>query len=72
LTTALNVLTTKEQAEQSTKLVEVIVVSKTVLVASSGSSKTGCSVVQVVCAFKIVAAKKKERRAVYENILRGR
>ena len=44
-TTALNVLTTKELPEQSRELVDVTVDSKIVLVPSSGSAKTGCSVV---------------------------
>lgn len=50
VTTALNVLTTNEQPPQSTELVEVMVERKTVLVASKGSSKTGCRVVHVDCA----------------------
>lgn len=49
-----------------------MVVSKAVLVASSGRAKTGWSVVHVVCACTLVAAKKKERRAVKESMLRGR
>lgn len=47
-TMALKVLTTREQSEQSTELVEVTVVSKTVLVPSSGNANTGCNVVQFV------------------------
>jgi len=42
---ALKVLTTNEQPKQSSELVEVIVVSKIVLVPSSGTSKTGFRVV---------------------------
>jgi hypothetical protein len=47
LTTALKVLTTREQLPQSTELVEVAVEENAVLVASNGSSKIGCNVVHV-------------------------
>lgn len=71
LTMALNVLTTKEQPEQSRELVEVMVVSKTVLVASSGSSKTGCNVVHVVCACTLNIMKENSTCSVEKCILGG-
>lgn len=66
---ALKVLTTREQPEQSTELVEVTVLSKTVLVPSSGNANTGCDVVQVVWPCALVAAKRVERRTIANIIL---
>lgn len=55
-TMALKVLTTREQPEQSTELVEITVLSKTVLVPSRGNANTGCNVVQFVWPCTLVAA----------------
>ena len=61
---ALNVLTTNEQPPQPTVLVEVTVERKTVLVASKGSSKTGCRVVHVDCADTWKAAKRERQKTL--------
>ena len=64
LVVALKVLTTNEQPPQSRVLVEVMVERKTVLVASKGSSKTGCRVVHVDCADAWNAAKRDRQKTV--------
>ena len=65
---ALKVLTTNEQPPQSTVLVEVMVERKTVLVASKGSSKTGCRVVHVDCADAWNATKREMQKTVMKAI----
>ena len=64
VSTALKVLTTNAQCAQSTELVVVTVERYTVLVASNGSSKTGCSVVHVDCAEALNAARRKRKKKV--------
>lgn len=61
---ARKVRTTNEQPAQSTVLVEVTVERKTVLVASSGNSKTGCRVVHVDCADAWKAARRDRQKMV--------
>ena len=68
LIVALKVLTTNEQPPQSRVLVEVMVERKTVLVASKGSSKTGCRVVHVDCADAWNAAKRDRQKTVKKAI----
>ena len=55
--------------EQPTVLVEVMVERKTVLVASSGSSKTGCRVVHVDCADARKAARSDRQKTVVRVIV---
>ena len=68
LSMALKVLTTNEQPPQPTVLVEVTVERKTVLVASKGSSKTGCRVEHVDCADAWKAAKRERQKTLIKAI----